>query len=90
LVLTERSSKKTDLHFLHRRYYVEVEVLGKLPDERVLSMTLTPGSDVTGFWPVIGRDEGTGYISTFYISEDQYMDASKGDKVQIPIKGDRL
>jgi len=90
LVLLERSYKKKGLHFLHRRHYVEVEVLGKLSEEVVPDTTLSPGAYASSFWPVIGRDEATGYISTFYISEDQYMDASRGDKVQIPIKGDRL
>ena len=49
--------------------------------------TLTSGSDLSIFYPIVGRDTTIGYESIYYLTQEQYDDAVIGGKVRISLKG---
>jgi len=81
---------RVNMRYLSHLYYVEIRVEKKLPVETCIEGTLTPGSDVTSFYPIEGYDTDSGYRSTFYVERSQYEKFGIGEKIKINIKGDKL
>ncbi len=72
------------------KYYVEIIVDEILSSDTHIEQTLTPGSDVMMFYPILGRDSSTNYRSKFYIDKEQYDTTGVGKKIRISVKGDKL
>ena len=81
------SGDKTNIKAARRAYYIEAEVVKILPEERHMDGTLTSGSDLSIFYPIVGRDTTIGYESIYYLTQEQYDDAVIGGKVRISLKG---
>ena len=45
------------------------------------------GTDLSIFYPIVGRDTTIGYESIYYLTQEQYDDAVIGGKVRISLKG---
>lgn len=82
----DRTNKKAIL----RQCYFEVEIDKVLPTETCVDGTLTPGSDISVFYPVEARDTTSGYKSRIYLDAEQYRTAKVGDVVRISTKEDKL
>ena len=54
------SGDKTNIKAARRAYYIEAEVVKILPEERHMDGTLTSGSDLSIFYPIVGRDTTIG------------------------------
>ncbi len=74
------SGDKTNIKAARRAYYIEAEVVKILPEERHMDGTLTSGSDLSIFYPIVGRDTTIGYESIYYLTQEQYYDAVIGGK----------
>ncbi len=90
LVFTDESADRTNIKALSCEYYVEVQIEKKLPREAEIEGTATPGSDVTSFFPIEGRDTTSGYRSIFYIEMEQYLDTDVGGIVRISTMREKL
>ena len=73
-----------------RKYYIEILAKEKLNVETYIEQTLTPGSDLLSFYPIVGMESTTGYVGKFYIDREQYETLAIGDNVKISVKGDKL
>jgi hypothetical protein len=90
LILVYEFVDRINLEAISRKYYFEVQVLKKMPAETCAEGTLTPGTDISVFYPVEARDITSGYMSKFYINKEQYDGATTGSIIRISTKGERL
>lgn len=65
---------------------MEANIEKILPTEAYIEVTLTPGSYVTVFYSVEGRDTTSGYKSIYYIDKEQYDNAKIGEKVRVSFR----
>ena len=83
LVIVCEDSDRTEIKAVLLEYYYEIQIEKLLPTESHMEGTLTPGIDLTTYFPVEGRDTTSGYRGVFYVAQDQYIGASKGEVVRI-------
>ena len=69
-----------------RKYYFEIEVAAKCPVETETVCTVDNGGEIFDFYPVIGVDTTSGYISRFYIDGKKYESAKPGSRLRIPVE----
>ena len=69
-----------------RKYYFEIEVAAKCPVETETVCTVDNGGEIFDFYPVIGVDMTSGYISRFYIDGKKYESAKPGSRLRIPVE----
>ena len=81
----DRINKKAFL----RQYYFEVQIDKVLPTETSVDGTLTPGSDISVFYPVEAHDTTSGYTSRIYLDAEQYRAAKVGSVIRISTKRDK-
>ena len=72
------SGDKTNIKAARRAYYIEAEVVKILPEERHMDGTLTSGSDLSIFYPIVGRDTTIGYESICYLTQEKRIDLKVG------------
>lgn len=77
---------RTELNAVKREYFIEAEIVKILPDERHIDGTMTPGSDISVYYPIEGRDTTSEYESVYYLTQEQYDNAQVGKKVRISVK----
>lgn len=77
---------RTELKAVKREYFIEAEIVKILPDERHIDGTMAPGSDISVYYPIEGRDTTSEYESVYYLTQEQYDNAQVGKKVRISVK----
>jgi hypothetical protein len=88
VIFVYESGDKTNIKAAKRAHYIEVETLKILPEERQMDSSLTLGSDLSIFYPIIGKDTTNGYESICYLTQEQYDSVMIGSKVRISVKGE--
>ncbi|MGN0428402.1 MAG: hypothetical protein ACI4F0_11420 [Agathobacter sp.] len=90
LIVLYEDIDRTDIKAVRRKYYFEVLVEEKFETENIIVQTLSPGTNVSTFYPVRGRVIENDYVSIFYLEREEYEDCRIGETVKISVKGDKL
>lgn len=73
-----------------REYFIEFEVIEKLERE-IITEGVLQGSPHSSFYPVIGRDTTTGYISKIYLDRwEDHVLAKEGNVMRLTIGKEKL
>ena len=90
LIILYENIDKTDIKAVRRNYYFEVLVEEKLETETIIEQTLSPGSNITTFYPIRGRVLENDYFSMFYLEKEEYEKCRVGEKVRITVREEKL
>ena len=79
-----------NVRYHKQEYYVEYVILKKLKREADIEQNLKTGSLLT-FYPVIGQDTMTGYVTKYYLYDWEENAVTKvGDRVRINVSSEKL
>ena len=90
LIILYENIDRTDIKAVRRNYYFEVLVEEKLETETIIEQTLSPGSNITTFYPIRGRVLENDYYSMFYLEKEEYEKCRVGEKVRITVREEKL
>lgn len=90
LIVLYEDIARTDIKAVRRKYYFEVLVEDKLETENIIEQTLSPGSNITIFYPIRGRVLEDDYFSLFYLDKEEYENCQIGEIVKISVKDEKL
>ena len=90
LIILYENIDRTDIKAVRRKYYFEVLVEEKLETETIIEQTLSPGSNITTFYPIRGRVLENDYFSMFYLEKEEYEKCRVGEKVRITVREEKL
>ena len=90
LIILYENIDRTDIKAVRRNYYFEVLVEEKLETETIIEQTLSPGSNITTFYPIRGRVLENDYFSMFYLEKEEYEKCRVGEKVRITVREEKL
>lgn len=72
------------------KYYFEIIVLKKNEIESYLDYSVTAGSSMICYYPIVGRDSTSGYECVCYVDKDKYENAICGQNMRINVRGPQL
>ena len=90
LIILYENIDRTDIKAVRRNYYFEVLVEEKLEIETIIEQTLSPGSNITTFYPIRGRVLENDYFSMFYLEKEEYEKCRVGETVRITVREEKL
>lgn len=90
IFLINEYAARININSAKREYFIEFEVIEKLERE-IFTEGVLQGSPHSSFYPVIGRDITTGYISKIYLDRwEDHVLAKEGNVMRLTIGKEKL